>query len=282
MARSVNTIQQLMIADIQSDPTLSGLSSTSKRAIWILLTFIFATAIFLLEILIDVFKSEVEATAAAAAPASAGWLQNQLLMFQYDPIIPQIVQLINFAPSYPVVDTTKQIISRVAVITTVSGQTLIKLAMGNPPQALTSPQLSAAQDYVDTIGATVNYTCTSTDPDELIIAADIYYAGQYSAIIQTSVIDAINNFLATFDSANFNGSFKVSDLELTIRAVPGVNDVILNNVIARRSIDAISAGTYLVQNAQVISRIWATIAGYIISETTSGSTLLDTLNFIPQ
>lgn len=279
MARTIDQIQALMIADIQADPTLSLLNSTSKRAIWRLMTRVFATCAFLLESLIDVFKASAEATASTAAAASAPWLQAQVLKFQYDAATPQIVQLINFAPAYPVVDTTKQIISRASVVTTVAGQTLIKVATGNPPGALSAPQLAALQDYINTIGATINYTATSTAADELYIQADVYFQGQYAAIISETVITAINNFLATLP---FNGIVKVSAVEDAIQAVTGVNDVILKNVRARRDADPLTSGTYLVQNQQLLSRTWPTVAGYIIGETTGGSTFLSTLNFIAQ
>jgi hypothetical protein len=204
MARTVAQIQSLMNADIQANPILNpgtpntpGLTSTSKRAIWNLWTFIFATAINLLESLIDIFKAQVEATAAAAAPASAAWLQNQVMLFQYDPVTPQIIQLVNFAPAYPVIDATKQIISRASVTTTVAGQTLIKVATGSPaPGALNTSQLSALQAYVNAIGATLSYVVSSVAADQLYVAAEVYYAGQYAAIIQSTVINAITNLLA--------------------------------------------------------------------------------------
>lgn len=266
-----------MLADIKADSTLSALNSTSKRAIFNLFTYIIATAIYLLEVLMDVFKTDVEITAASAAPASAAWLQNKVLQFQYDASTPQVVQLINFAPSYPTVDTTKQIISRAAVITTVAGQTIIKVATGTPPTALSSAQLSSLQDYVNIVGATVNYTVVSQNADELYVNGDIYYQGQYSAIIQETVITAINNYLANLD---FNGVVKISTLEDAIQAVSGVSDVVLKNVAARQDSQSFISKTYLVQNQQLISRVWNTQAGYIISETTSGNTLSDTLNFV--
>jgi len=268
-----------MLADIAADPTLSGLTSTSKRAIYRLLTFILATAINILESLIDIFTTQVETIASTAAPASAAWLQNQMLLFQYNETIPQIIQLINFAPAYPTVNTAYQIISRASVVTTVSGQTLIKVATGNPPQALTSDQLSAAQSYVDAIGATINYVVTSANADELYIGANVYYQGQYSAIIQETVINAINALLAAL---TFNGTLKLSDIELAIRAVPGVNDVILTNVKARTDGTSFADGTYLIQDNQVISRTYSTVAGYLVSETTTGDTLADSLTFIAQ
>jgi len=65
MARTVSQIYALMVADVQADPILSTLVPAapqlpSKRSIWGLFIYIFASAIFLLESLMDVFKSQVE------------------------------------------------------------------------------------------------------------------------------------------------------------------------------------------------------------------------------
>lgn len=279
MARSISTIQTQMLADIAADPTLSGLNSTSRRAIYRLLTYVFATCTFLLESLIDTFTLQVETIAASAAPASAAWLQNQVLLFQYDATTPQIVQLINFAPAYPVVDPTKRIISRASVVTTVAGQTIIKVATGEPPAALNSAQLSALQSYVNTIGATLSYVVISNNADQIYIGATVYYQGQYAAIIQETVITSINNLLAALP---FNGSLKVSDIERAILNTTGVTDVILNNVKVRQDATSFANGTYLIQNNQVISRLYPTVAGYIIAETTSGNTLTNSLTFVAQ
>jgi hypothetical protein len=277
MARSIATIQSLMINDVNTN--IPSLTSTSKRAIWRLWTFVFATAIYLLESLIDVFKASVETTAASAAPASAAWLQNQIFLFQYDPTTPQIIQLVNFAPAYPVVDATKQIISRCSITTTQASQVVIKAATGTPPTALSAPQLSALQSYVNTIGATVNYIVTSSNPDQLYVDATIYYDGQFSEIIQETVITGITNLLA---NVPFNGQLKVSDIEKAILAVQGVNDCMLNNVIARQDATSFGNGTFLLQNQQQISLVWNTVAGYIIPETTTGETLASSLTFRAQ
>lgn len=285
MARTTSVIQAQMLDNIAADATLStALTSTSKRAIYRLLTFIVAVAINLLEQLIDVFTTNVEATAAAASPATAAWLQKQILAFQYSATNPQVIQFTaGQAPYYPTVDTTLQIISRCSVTTTLANQVLIKVATGDTPAALNGSQLSALQAYVSPpngIGiAGVTYVCSSGNSDKLFIQANIYYQGQYSGIISDNVISAINTFLAGIP---FNGQVKLSDLEIAIRQVTGVNDVVFVNVSARADGTSFGSGTYLVQSEAVISRLWNTVAGYIVPETTSGQTLTDTLTFIPE
>jgi hypothetical protein len=279
MARSITDIQAQILANIAADSTLgTALTSTSKRAIYRLLAYVVAVGMAIHEQLIDVFQAEIEGVAASAPPSTPAWIQKQVFAFQYDSVNPQIVQLVNLVPTYPVVDTTKQIITQCSVRTDISGSVRVKVAKQSPPVALASGELSALQTYLTTIGiAGINYIAVSQNSDKLYVQADIYFDGQYITVIQANVIAAINSFLS---SLPFDGSMSISNLEVAIKAVAGVKDVVLNNVIARNDSTALSSGTYLVQSAKTVSRLWQTQAGYIVSETTTGSTLADTLNFI--
>ena len=283
MARTIAQIQAQIIATKQAQPELAGLTSTSKRAIWNLWTFVIATCIGIFEQLLDSFLLSVEAQVNASAGASILWLQAKMFQFQYDAITPQVVQLINTVPQYPVVDATKQIVTACSVTSSLSNQVTIKVAKSNPYVALVSAELTAAQSYINTIGAAgISYTVISLNPDKLYVQASIYYQGQYSTVIQQNVIDAINSFLQNLSITNFNGSMKISDLEGVIRNVAGVNDVILNNVKGRDDASTFANGVDLVLNNTVISRQWDTVAGYIVQETTSGKTFADSLIFIAQ
>jgi hypothetical protein len=281
MARQISEIQQHMLDNIAADSVLSPLlTSTSKRAVYRLFTYVVAVGINALEQLMDIFTADVEAVAAAAAPATPAWLQDQIFKFQYSATTPQVVQLINFAPAYPVIDETLQIITRCSVTTNLSNSVIIKVATGEPPAALSSPQLSALQSYVTQIGvAGVVYNVISQASDKLYVQANVYYQGQYSAVIQADVIAAIENFLAAIP---FNGQVKITDLEDAITAVEGVTDVVLVNVRARADGTAFASGSYLVQNQQTISRLWGTVAGYMVGETTTGNTLNNSLTFIAE
>lgn len=289
MARTISVINQQILDSIAADTTLAPLlTSTSKRAIFRLFAYIVATGINLLEQLTDIFTTANEATAAAAPPAIPAWIQSQLFKFQYSQTNPQVIQFINYAPAYPVVDSTLCIISRASVTTTVANQVEIKVATGSTtPVALTADQLDAVKAFVNPpngIGiAGITYNISSGNADKLYIQASIYYSGDYSAVIQANVIAAINNFLAVQSDVNhFNGKMKLSDLELAIRNVSGVNDVVMVNVQARPDGIAYGSGTYLVQAQQVLSRLWSTVSGYIVSETTAGHTLTDSLTFIAE
>lgn len=283
MARSIADIQQQMLDKIAADEVLAPLlTSTSKRSIFRTFTFIVAFAISALENLMDILLASIEDTVSKAAPATPAWLQDQVLKFQYSDTDPQVIQFQQgtFAPGYPVVDATKRIITRCSVTTNLSNSVIVKAATGEPPAALTTPQLEALQSYVNEIGiAGVNYTVLSDPSDKLYVKADVYFQGTFSAVIQQNVIDAIEAFLS---SIPFNGQVKVLDLERAIRAVEGVNDVLLVDVKARANSTTLASAGFLVQNNQVIGRLWNTVSGYIVGETTTGNTLADTLNFIAE
>lgn len=281
MARSIATIQKQITDAVAADAVLgTKLTSTSKRAIWRLWTFITAVSVNVLEQAIDVMTAIIEAIVATGAPGTPTWLQAQVFKFQYSATTPQVAQLINFAVVYPVVDATLRIITRCSVTTDVNNTVTIKVAKGEPPAALAALELSALQSYIQLQGvAGVSYNCISNDPDRLYVQADVYYVGLYSSVIQTNVIAAINSYIAGIP---FNGRIKVSDLELAIKAVAGVEDVVFHNVVARASATPYGSGTALVSSNSLASRYWPTVAGYAISEDNAGHTLTDSLTFIPQ
>lgn len=280
MARSIDEIQAAIIADVQADSTLSGLTSTSKRAIWRLWTFVIAVSINILEQLIDVFKTNTDATVLLSSPQTPQWLQDKVFKFQYSATNPQVIQIIDLVPQYPVVDTTLRIVTRCSVKTNLAGSVTVKVAKGTTPAPLSGGELAALQSYVAIIGVTgVAYAVTSTDSDKIYINADVYYQGAYASIIQTNLINAVNSFLA---SLPFDGTMKINDLEMAMRQAEGVNDVVLKNVVARANGTALVNGTYLVINNQFVGRLWPTISGYMVTETTSGSTINDTINYIAE
>jgi hypothetical protein len=280
MARTVNEIYTSIITAKESESDLSGLTSDSNRAIWRLWAFITASCIAIFEQIMDVYVSTIETFVSKSPSASTLWIQDKMFKFQYDATNPQIVQLVDLAPQYPVVDATKRIITACSVTSGISNVVNVKIAKSNPYEALTSPELSAAQSYINTIGiAGITYTCISLDADKIYIDAEVYYTGQYSAIIQDSVITALNDYLQTLSLTNFDGSIKMSDLEAVIRNVAGVTDVVMNNVKAREDAVVFALGTDLILNNTLIQKSYASKAGYIVQETTSGQTFADSLTF---
>lgn len=227
MARSIPTIQALIVANFQAQPELAAANSPAPRSIWRLLILIVATAINVFEQILDRFKADVTVIVALSAPGTPAWLIDKILnQFQYSATNPQIVVIgSNGVPYIPLRDPTLLLVTRCSVRTTISSQVSIKVAKQNPPVALLPGELAALANYVNTIGFLgIGYSVTSSNPDQVLVGAYVYYMGVYSAVILASVTASINSFLSNL---TFDGILKVSDLALAIRNTVGVTDVLL-------------------------------------------------------
>lgn len=281
MARSIATIIALMDAEQAAQTGLSGLNSVSNSAIYTLWKYIIATQMFLQETLWDIFKTDLETIISKAAAGSLAWLQDRVLKFQYDSVTPQIVEVdAAYAVNYSIIDATKRIITRCAVNQTSQRVVLVKVAKSEPPAPLSGTELTSLEGYLNDINfAGVNFIATSLDSDKLYLKANIYYDGQYSATISDSVIAAINAYLAALP---FDGKVKLTSIVDAIQSVTGVNDILLDDVAIRADLTAFIDKTYMVQAKTNLTPSYQLYAGYIVEETTAGSTFADKLTFTPQ
>lgn len=279
MARTINEIQQEIIAYKNAQPELAAFNSTSHRAIWLLWTYVIAVAIAVHEQLLDVYTATLEKLLATLPAANKLWVQKKMFEFQYSATNPQVIQLIDAVPSYPVINSNLQIITGCSVNSTLPNEVEVKVVKGDPFQALSTPERNAAQDYINTIGiAGVNYSVVSLNPDVLYVVADVYYRGQYAATIQDIVETAVENYLRSLSTTDLQGLLKISDLENSIRNATGVTDVFLRVVTATP--DG-GTGVPLVVNLPGVTytytyqREYTAAAGYIVPV----SGFINNLNF---
>jgi len=206
---------------------LDDLTTTSKVAIWRLMFFVIASAIFTHEKLFDIHKTAVEALADTLIPNTARFMREEALKFQFG----DTLQFINLKFVYPVIDTTKQIIKRAAVVET-GGQVIVKVAklVATLPEKLTSSELNAFSVYINSIkSAGTQLAIISDDADLLKIAYNIHYDPQIlendgeSIAIPTTfpVEDAINKFIQDLP---FDSVLNLTELTDAIQAVSGVED----------------------------------------------------------
>jgi hypothetical protein len=280
MARTIAQIQAEMDAEQALQTGLSGLDSPSQTAIYTLWKYIISASIWAHEKLWDLFKAELETIVDNAPVGTDNWVQAQSFKFQYSATDPQIVSLVNFVPSYSVVDSSLQIITRCSVKTLPNKVVSVKVAKSDPPSALTATELSSFKGYLDDISfAGVQYNAVSLTSDKLYLDAEIFYNGQYSSVISDTVIEAINNYLANIP---FDGNVRVSALYDAIQNVAGVTDVIINDMAIRADATAFGNKTYLVQSNATIYNKYPTFAGYVVEETTASNTFVDKLTFTPE
>lgn len=288
MARTVAQIQQQIINQLIASAAAVGI--TIDPAQWSaydykqLLTYCVSVGDATLEQLFDAFIAESEAIIATGAPQTPAWFQAQMFKFQYSSSDPQVIQFntTTFAPFYPNVNLAYQIIKYCSVVAGATGSLLIKCAedASGSPSPLNSSKKSAALSYIQQLAAPgISYVIRSDASDKIMVGATIYYQGQYDAIIRDNVKAAINGYLA---SIPFDGVVTLSRMFDAVQSVAGVNDMVFNNVIARMDATSYGGGTVMIAGSTELQRNYSTFAGYIVSETTTGHTLTDTLTFVAQ
>ena len=279
MSRTVQQIKQSMLDAKNADPTLSTLTSTSQTAKWNLYYFIVASCIAIFEQLQDIFKTELETIASTAAPSTPQWTRNKVLKYQKGDVAQ--LNTTTYVIEYPTINTANQILTRCAVITAPNRTVLIKVAKGNPPTPVSVGELAELQSYVETFNpAGIAFTLINENSDKMEVAATIYYNGQYSAVISTNVVAALNNYMANLP---FNGVISTQAVVDAIQAVEGVISVSLARILVRKHTVAYGAGVTLYNLSTGVDAVqYQTIAGYVVQETTATHTFADTLSYIVQ
>jgi hypothetical protein len=291
MARTINEIETKFDEAQAAEAGLAGLNSPSQTAIFTLWKYICSLCQLFLEQLIDFKKVEIEEVVKSAPVGSEPWLQAKVFEFQYDSVVPQVLDLVDFAPQYNPVDVTKRIISRCSVKTTAYKTVRVLVAKSEPPVALSGAEKTALQAYLTNGGdgtfvnrgralgfAGVTYLADSFNPDRLYLRGSVYYNGQYSSTIQASVITAINAYMAKLPFVD--GSLSLLGISDAIQGALGVSDILMADIAVRADSTSFGSKTYLRQNQLDIITIYPTYAGYIVEEDTVGETFSDQLTFI--
>jgi hypothetical protein len=232
-----------MVSQKNAEPGLSGLTSTSLTAKWRLLFFIASVAIKIVEDLFDVHVAQVEERAAEIPVGTLKWYARESLNFQFgDTLLFQDGKV-----EYAEIDEDKQLV-KLSSATIENGLTTIKVAAldgsGNAIK-LEDKQvgsLAAFNNYwIDKRFSGTAISVVSIDPDLMKCYYRINYDPQVlapdgSLLSDGStfpVEDAINNFLQTFQSANFDDIMRVMKLTDAIQNAQGIINAVAEDVQAK-------------------------------------------------
>lgn len=225
MARTIAQIQQSIITAKNADPNLSGITSSSTVAIWLLWTYIVAVCQWTLENLFDAHKDEVNGIIATQKPHTLQWYVTMAKLFQYGVTLPPDTDTYPAPSADPLV-----VIVQYAAAVELTGLIRIKVAKlsGGVLVPLVPGELTAFSAYMNRIkDAGVRLQLTSTAPDNLQLALNIFYdplvldstGARLDGTSVTPVKDAVNNFLANLP---FNGLFVLNYLIEALQAIDGV------------------------------------------------------------
>jgi hypothetical protein len=226
MARSIREIQAAIIAAKTAEPTLSGLTSSSNVAIWLLWTYVVAVCQWTLENLFDAHKNEVNEIIAAQKPHTLQWYVTKAKEFQYGVSLPADKDVYDLVPPS---DPSVLVVKFAAAVELIN-LVRIKAARlsGGILAPLTGVQLTAFSAYMSRVkDAGVRLQVTSGDPDNLQLALAIFYdplvlnavGARLDGSSASPVKDAVNAFL---ENLPFNGLFVLNNLIAALQAIDGV------------------------------------------------------------
>lgn len=229
MARSIETIFNLIIAEKEATPELAALDSTSATSIYRLWAWITAAVIYTVEILFDLYKTEISALLQSLKPGTLLWYQELGKKFQYG----DNLQWNSGNYGYPNIDSTKMIIAQCSV-TEGSGGLVMKVAkeVTGELEPISETEYSAFVNYMSRRKyAGVNLAIISSSANLLTVNGTIIYnplvitADGMDIKSGTRTVDlAIAQFLKELP---FNGRLKISALTDAIQKVEGVEDVLV-------------------------------------------------------
>jgi hypothetical protein len=224
MARTIEVIQQQIIDNLAIGGILVSSDKFSRRRIW---TYVVAYCIWILENIMDVFKSEINETIAQRKPHTKNWYKNTVLSYLHGFVVDASTLQYNLTGVSDAAIEAARIVKYCAVDDG-NDSLNVKVAKetGGVLEPLTPGELAGLKSYMedDQLGqkdAGVFLNFINDNADELLLKYDVY--------VNPSVIDdtgvhilsgvktvevAINNFL---ESLEFNGVFATQNLEIEIR-----------------------------------------------------------------
>jgi hypothetical protein len=268
-ARTLKTIYDEMIAEKQTfsylnelqpnidsyQTLLQSLTSKSRVAVWRLIIYLTALAIWTHEKLMDVQTKEIEQRAADVIPGVVRWYRDVSLLWQDGDALIWDGKKYVYSP----ININNRLVEYAASLE-VNNQVIVKVAKDNGsgvPAALSAAEKARFETYLNLVKyAGVNTTVISDPADSVNITAVIFYdplvIDSNGLLIEDGVTypieDAINDYVYSLGATNFNGKFRIIDLVDKLQAARGFKNVQFNAIAttspAVADILATAGGTY--------------------------------------
>lgn len=230
MARTIQDIQQEILAAKEAEPHLSDLNSTSKTAIWRLWTYITAFAIWTLEKLFDQHRKEVSEALSELKPHTARWYRNKALAFQYGfDLLEDSDKFDNQERTEDEINNSKIIKYAAVTEAQTESRLIVKIAteQGGELQPISQGQKASFDTYLNEIkDAGVRITTINYLPDILQLQMKIYRDplvidenGMSILTGEKPVEKAIENYLKKLP---FDGELVLAHLVDELQKVEGV------------------------------------------------------------
>ena len=234
MARTVEQIQNEMLAYKSQESGLADLNSTSKVSIWRLWVYITALLIHYHERMWDTLKQNMEKLASEVVPGTNQWVHQKVLAFQYGDIL-QLNEKLEV--TYPIINETNRIIKACSIKQQANRVAKIKVAKAgntNPLIRLSEAELYALQAYVRKLQfAGTQLVVVSTDADLLNAEINVWYHAEY---VESEVLSSLETVIEAFlNEIPFDGVLSINPFLDKLQAVEGVQDIQIETLQARNA-----------------------------------------------
>ena len=265
MARTIQEIQTFILQAKAQEPALNELNSTSKVAIWRLWVYIISVAIWSLEKLFDLHRTDIDKRLTELKPHTARWYRSKALAFQYGYYLAHDSDKYNNQWLTDEQIEASKIIKYSAVVESKNeGRLIVKIAgeHGDTLQPITDAQRQSFEAYLQEIkDAGVRLSVVNYQPDVLHLQMKIIYDplvldsnGQSIAKATKPVEETIISYLKRLP---FNGELVLAHLIDVLQQSEGVK---IPHLVLAQSKNITSGGGYGAFETIEISKI--PTAGY--------------------
>lgn len=230
MARTKEEILGAMLAAKENDSTLARLSG-SVVAIWRLVMYIIADAIYNHELIYDEHKSEIDTIVSNKTPHRASWYADRAKLFQFGhSLVSETDYYDNSKLTHEQIEASRVVKFAATAQSRDKNILFLKVATsnGNSRVPLAANQLAALKSYFEEVAdAGVYIEFINAPADDMKLSIDIYYnalildnkGGRLDGLETQPIQEAIRNYLTNIP---FNGAYTNQGLIDVLQEVDGV------------------------------------------------------------
>lgn len=223
MARTIDTIYQSLLAQVDNDSTLSTrLTSKSKTAIWRLLLYVVAVGTSVLESLWDAMKSDVNEAIDAQKPHRLKWYRDKALAYMHNMPLPEDSDTFDTTGMTDDKIEGKKIV-KYAAVEEVNNQVIIKVAKGDEEREplddeYEMPLFKAYMQEIKDAGVRLSFVNQEGDGFSCELTV-MYDPVLLKSEVETAVKKAVKAYV---EGLPFNGEYTNMALIDAVQAVDGV------------------------------------------------------------
>jgi len=230
MAREINDIKKLIIAEKDKRLELKELNSDSKVSVFNAWAYIIAVVIHGFEVILDIFKVDIDESIRNRVNGTPGWYVNRIKEYQEGDAL--VISPDGMTFGYEQIDIKKRIITRAAyqeaelAPNALDKLLILKVATGEAAnlQPITPEQVVQVSAFMEKVRfAGTNLQVVSRKGDILVPRLTIFHDGALDdRTMRNNINEAIHNFILNM---SFDSTLYITQLYNAILEVDHVTDI---------------------------------------------------------